>query len=392
MNPKFMNLNMFIVWHDRLGHPGSIMMRRIIENSHGHPLKNQKILQSKELSCIACSQGKLIIRPSPAKVGVESPTILERIHGDICGPINPPSGPFRYFMVLIDASSRWSHVCLLSSRNLAFARLLTQIIKLRAQFPDYTIKNIRLFNVGEFTSQAFNNYCMSTGINIEHPVAHVHTQNGLAESFIKHLQLIARPLLMRAKLPLSIWGHAILLAASLIRIRPTSYHKYSPTQLAYGQEPNISHLRIFGCAVYVPISPPQRTKMGPQRRLGIYVGFESPSIIRYLEPLTGEVFTARFADCHFNETNFPTLGEGIKKLENEIAWNVSLLSHLDPRTKQCELEVQKIIHLQSVANQMPDAFTDTYKVTKSYIPAANAPSRIEIPTQQVDTINESTLR
>ncbi|KAL0556350.1 hypothetical protein IC582_004863 [Cucumis melo] len=131
--------------------------------------------------------------------------------------------------------------------------------------------------------------------------------------------------------------------------------------------------------------------MGPQRRLGIYVEFESPSIIRYREPLMGDVFTARFADCHFNETN-STLGGGIKKLENEIAWNVSLLSHLDPRTKQCELEVQKIIHLQSVANQMPDAFTDTKKVTKSYIPAANAPSRIEIPTQQVDTINESTLR
>ena len=78
-------------------------------------------------------------------------------------------------MVLIDASSRWSHVCLLSSRNLAFARLVAQIIKLRAQFPDYTIKNIRLDNVGEFTSQTFNNYCMSIGINIKHPVAHVHT-------------------------------------------------------------------------------------------------------------------------------------------------------------------------------------------------------------------------
>jgi hypothetical protein len=50
--------------------------------------------------------------------------------------------------------------------------------------------------------------------------------------------------------------------------------------------------------------------MGPQRRLGIYVGFDSPSIIRYLEPLTGDVFTARFADCHFNETVFPPLGGG----------------------------------------------------------------------------------
>ena len=75
---------------------------------------------------------------------------------------------------------------------------------------------------------------------------------------------------------------------------------------------------------------------------------KSPSIIRYLKPLTEDVFTTRLADCHFNETTFPTLGGGMKKLENKIIWNVSLLSHLDPHTKQCELEVQKLIHLQSV--------------------------------------------
>ena len=50
------------------------------------------------------------------------------------------------------------HVCLVSSQSLAFAKLLAQIIKLRVQFPDYTIKNIRLDNVGEFISQTFDNY------------------------------------------------------------------------------------------------------------------------------------------------------------------------------------------------------------------------------------------
>jgi len=380
VNQKFTNSkDTFLTWHDRLGHPGSIMMRRIIENSHGHQLKNQKILLSNEFSCAACSQGKLIMRPSPVKIGNESPGFLERIHGDICGPVVPPCGPFKYFMVLIDASTRWSHVCLLSSRNMAFARLLAQLIRLRAQFPDYSIKAIRLDNAGEFTSQAFNDYCMSIGINVEHPVAHVHTQNGLAESFIKRLQLIARPLLMRTKLPIHAWGHAILHAAALIRIRPTAYHKFSPMQLALGQEPNISHLRIFGCAVYVPIAPPQRTKMGPQRRLGIYVGFESPSIIKYLEPQTGDLFTARFADCQFDENNFPALGGEKKQLEQQITWHAHLLNQFDPRTKQCELEVQRIVHLQNIANQLPNAFTDPKKVTKSHIPAVNAPIRIEVP-------------
>ena len=103
--------------------------------------------------------------------------------------------------------------------------------------------------------------------------------------------------------------------------------------MAFGQEPNISHLRIFGCAIYVPIAPPQRIKMGPQRRLRIYVGFETHLIIRYLEPLTGDIFTARFADCQFNEVVFPTLGKKEKEGKRDISWNKPSLLHLDPYTK-----------------------------------------------------------
>ena len=92
--------------------------------------------------------------------------------------------------------------------------------------------------------------------------------------------------------------------------------------------------------------------MGPQRRLGIYVGFDSPSIIRYLEPLTDNVFTARFAYYHFNESVFSSLGKEklITEERREISWKTSTMSHLDPRTNQCELEVQRIIHLQNLAN------------------------------------------
>ena len=272
-------------------------------------------------------------------------------------------------MVLIDASTRWSHVCLLATHNIACSRLLAQIIKLRAQFPDYSIKSIRLDNANEFTSQTFTDSCMSVGINIEHHVAHTHTQNGLAESLIKRLHLIARPLLMKTKLPTSAWRHTIMHAVNLVHIRPTAYHEYSPFQLILGKPPNISHIRIFGCAIYVPIAPTHRTKMGPQRRLGIYVGYDSPSIIRYLEPSTRDVFIARFADCHFNENLFPPLrGENsVPEERREITWNASVMSHFDPRTNQSELEVQKIIHLQNLANQLPDAFTNTNKVTKSHV-------------------------
>ena len=135
-------------------------------------------------------------------------------------------------MVLIDASTRWSHICLLSTRNQVFAKLLVQ---LRAHFPDYLIKKFCFDNTGEITSHVFHEYCISIGIKVEHPVAHVHTQNRLAKSLLKRLKLVTRPLLMRANLPMAIWRYAILHVALLIRIKSTSCHKYSIMQLVFGQ-------------------------------------------------------------------------------------------------------------------------------------------------------------
>ena len=56
----------------------------------------------------------------------------------------------------------------------------------------------------------------------------------------------------------------------------------------------------------------------------------------------------------------------------------STLSHFDHRTNQCELEVQRFIHLQNLTNQLLDAFVDAKIVTKSHILVVNAPARIEV--------------
>ena len=110
------------------------------------------------------------------------------------------------------------------------------------------------------------------------------------------------------------------------------------------------------------------------------MGYDSPSIIRYLKLSTRDVFTARFVDCHFNENLFPPLGgeKSVPKKRREITWNASVMSHFDLRTNQSELEVQRIIYLQNLANQLPDAFTDTKKMTKSHVSATNTPARIDV--------------
>ena len=156
-------------------------------------------------------------------------------------------------------------------------------------------------NAGEFTSKSFDEYCASLGIEVEHLVAYVHTQNGLAESLIKRIQIIARTLLLRTNLNDTAWGHAVLHAAALIRLRPTANLLQYPLQMVLGYEPDISHLRAVSCAIQVPVAPPKKDENGSPTpmRLGIYVRFNSRSIIRFLEATIGDLFTAIFAYCHF---------------------------------------------------------------------------------------------
>jgi hypothetical protein len=63
--------------------------------------------------------------------------------------------------------------------------------------------------------------------------------------------------------------------------------------------------------------------MGPHRKMGIYVGYSSPSIIKYLETLTGDLFTARYADYIFDEEKILALGGKKNHKEcQEVDWNV----------------------------------------------------------------------
>jgi hypothetical protein len=121
--------------------------------------------------------------------------------------------------------------------------------------------------------------------------------------------------------------------------------------------------------------------MGPHRRIGIYVGYQSPSIIKYLEPLIGDLFTARYVDCIFYEDHFSELG-GETKYQNmcqEIDWNVQGIPASYPCSQETEFQVLKIINLQHIANNLPDIFTDYKYITKSLVPARNVPESVEIP-------------
>jgi hypothetical protein len=116
----------------------------------------------------------------------------------------------------------------------------------------------------------------------------------------------------------------------------------------------------------------------------------------------GDLFTAWFVDCIFNEDHFLALGGDNKFITDdwEIIWDDKSILSSDPCTKETKLQVQKILELEQIASNLPDVFTDYKCVTKSLNHAINAPCRVEVPikttpplkrgraSQQKDTFNK----
>ena len=48
--------------------------------------------------------------------------------------------------------------------------------------------------------------------------------------------------------------------------------------------------------------------------------------------------------------------------------------------------------MQNIANQLPDAFTDPKKITKSHVLAENAPIRIEVPEGEYANKSKARLK
>jgi hypothetical protein len=92
------------------------------------------------------------------------------------------------------------------------------------------------------------------------------------------------------------------------------------------------------------------------------------------------VFKARFADCDFYENIFPALNNMQQRDRwsvESLRWQIESDFWNDPRTNLSDTETQKILHLTRMMEQLPDAFTDAAKVTRSNVPAANTPARIQ---------------
>lgn len=348
--------NLFKLYHDRLGHPSISTLRIAIKNNvfTDLPLTTKHFPNSTlnhNRPCVPCAQGKKHRKPFFSHASSTKP-INNAIWMDWKGPITPPSGPYKYVLCIMDSSGarRRGYVRFGTKRSEYYALALVTLLQIRTQYFDFPIQKLHLDNALEFRSSRFDAYCQSQGIQLEYGPAYEKEMNGTSENYVKQVTNVARTLLCQSSLPGYMWRHAFEHAAALLNLWPTqALGGDSSEQLLLGRPPSISHLRKFGCTIYVPVH--HAKAMEPRRSKGIYIGFTSPSVCKVLS-IEGQVYTARFADCIFDEFEFPALVNSQRGTNIMYEFDEQL-----PQVTQMEVnaDVENVFQLhESIACKIPD--------------------------------------
>jgi hypothetical protein len=122
------------------------------------------------------------------------------------------------------------------------------------------------------------------------------------------------------------------------------------------------------------------------------VGYESPSIIKYLEPTTGQMFRARFLDCVFDETIFPKVGkigeiqppeERLLKSKDGLFTRTTQKGMVEVPTDMAKVNrlIKHVVDLHKLSVAAPDAFAPAQGVVKETGVCSNLrniPADIEI--------------
>ncbi|KAJ9552989.1 hypothetical protein OSB04_017034 [Centaurea solstitialis] len=156
------------LWHARLGHINFGAVNMMHKLSNGVPVLKHKDQANHK-------------HTFPKKTNYKSTNILEVLHGDICGPIDPPTPAGNiYILVLVDDFSRYMWSFLLKHKNDA-----ADVIKrFKKSIENRTGKEIKTFHTdrgGEFTSNDFNRFWNEEGVARMLTAPYSPQQNGIVE-------------------------------------------------------------------------------------------------------------------------------------------------------------------------------------------------------------------
>ena len=180
------------LWHRRLGH----LKRRSLKLMQRHD-GNGIIFDGTIEDCDVSSVGN---RQQLAQhAGITRPFHL--CYGDLMSPFTPEAhGGFKYVSKITDQFNRWTAVYLLENKSCAFDPF--RLIVTSTVIPcGGRVIRWRADKGWEYTSEAFKQYCLETGITQEFVTTNTPQQNGVSERVGRTLCSMVRCLLVDSGLP-----------------------------------------------------------------------------------------------------------------------------------------------------------------------------------------------
>jgi len=274
------------MWHCRLGHIGKKRMKRLHKDGVLPPFDFESFD-----TCEACLMGKMTKTPFTGHPERAS-ELLEIIHSDVCGPMSTVArGGYFYFVTLTDDLSRYGYIYLMKHKSETFEKF-KEFQNEVENHRNKKIKFLRSDRGGEYLSHEFGQHLSDRGIVSQHTPPGTPQRNGVSEQRNRTLLDMVRSMMSLTNLPISFWGHALETAAHTLNRAPSKLVETTPYELWNGKKPGLSHLRIWGCEVYVKHLQP--TKLEPRSDKCYFVGYPKETIgYSFYHPSDNKVFVAR---------------------------------------------------------------------------------------------------
>jgi hypothetical protein len=192
----------------------------------------------------------------------------------VCGPLPSSSiSGYVYYVSFIDDYSHKTWVYFLKSKDEMFIKFK----EFKALIENISERNIKIFrsnNGGEYTSNEFANFCKDVGIKKELTTPYNPQQNGVAERKNITIMEAVKTMIHYQDLPMHLWAEATKTTVYVQNILSHGALRFkNPEEMFSRKNLEVSHLKIFGCLIFVHIPKEKRTKLDPSGKKGIFVGY-----------------------------------------------------------------------------------------------------------------------
>ena len=276
--------------HEQLAHvsPHTIMQMKSLGLIKSPDIERKDI---NEFLCEGCLRGKGHRDPIPKRSTSKSKVLLELIHSDVNGPLEPPShGGSRYFVTFIDDFSRWTVVYPMRKKSEVFEHFKSfhsyaekhtgqklkalNIIRLGTKTHEQ-IKTLRTDNGGEYLSQEFSAYLLSYGIQHQLTIAYTPQQNGVAERMNRTLLDLVRSCIHSKNMDKKFWAEALQTVVFIRNRVPSSAleNGITPFELWTNKKPDLSNLHVFGSSCWYVIPKSKLKKLDSRSRKALFLGY-----------------------------------------------------------------------------------------------------------------------